>query len=359
MNTASSLNTRVVVTHQALQSMKTGGLLKASSSGGCGCKAPSDMLRSLLDGAALVDSQRDDAAIVDIHLPNGGKLVASIDAGGPLVGSGRDWGRITAAHAHSDTYAMGGVPHSTLAIVGMTHDDQVNAEITQALRSASKMCGYFGAPIVGGHTTIGKEPMLGLVSLGHVDQKNVKRKSDAKVGDAVILTKPIGIGLYAGALRGDGLSAKCYRELISVTTQVNFIGAQLGAIADVHAMTDVTGFGLLGHAIEIAEASNVSICLNMESIPLMQIARTLVVEGYASGISYATSASLMGKYSKTDTVSEDDIALLADPQTSGGLLLTCTANFAQTLVCTIKSAGFHSATIIGNVTDDHASLSIF
>lgn len=333
-------------------------LISASTSGGCGCKAPTDMLRSLLTGAAIDPTEGDDAAIVDAPLNCVEKLVASVDFGGPLVGNGHDWGRIVTAHAHSDTYAMGGIPRSTLAIVGLTDDAAVNEQIGLALRSAKQMCHIFGAPIVGGHTTVLKEPMLGLVSIGDVSPQNVKRKSDAQAGDVIILTKPIGIGLYAGALRDNSLSIKGYRELISVASQVNFIGSQLGRIAAVHAMTDVTGFGLIGHAIEIGEASNVSVRLEMGAIPLMEDANQLVDDGYSSGIAYATASGLAHKYGHSLSIGEASILLLADPQTSGGLLITCAANFADPLVKTITSAGFHRAAIIGEVAAEGPPLFI-
>ena len=233
-------------------------LTQLSHGGGCGCKiAPAvlaDMLKALPQTQCFPDllvgtETADDAAVY--RLNDTQALVATTDFFMPIVDDPFDFGRIAATNAISDIYAMGGKPILALAIVGMPINTLPMEAIQQILAGGASICARAGIPLAGGHSIDAPEPIYGLVALGLVHPDKVKRNSQARDGDVLILGKPLGIGILGSAMKKGVLDPDGYRQLIDTTTQLNTIGQELAALDDVHALTDVTGFGLLGHLLEL------------------------------------------------------------------------------------------------------------
>jgi selenide,water dikinase len=333
--------------------------------GGCGCKLAPSVLQQLLAGQSsagpfaqlLVGTETgDDAAVWEIDDQH--CIIATTDFFMPMVDDARDFGRIAAANAISDVYAMGGRPLMALAILGMPLDKLPVETVREILAGGASICAEAGIPVAGGHSIDSPEPIYGLAVIGLAQRANIRRNSGARPGDALILTKGIGVGIYSAAFKKRALPADAYAEMIASTTLLNRVGQALADDAHVHAMTDVTGFGLLGHALEMARGSSVSIDVAFERVPFLSAAAALADAGFATGASGRNWASYGSEVELPADMPGWRRALLTDPQTSGGLLVACAPQRAEALAEEIQAAGYPSARIIGAVTPGPPSLRI-
>jgi selenide,water dikinase len=323
--------------------------------GGCGCKLSPAVLRELLaeqPAAApfadlLVGTETgDDAAVW--RLDDETCIVATTDFFMPMVDDPFDFGRIAATNALSDVYAMGGKPIFALAVLGMPIDKMPTSMIREILRGGAAMAAEAGIPVAGGHSIDSPEPTYGLAVIGLVSPKALRRNSEARPGDALILTKPIGVGIYSAAIKKGALSDEGYDEMLGFMTRLNVVGVELARMKEVHAMTDVTGFGLLGHALEMARGAGVTVRLRLHDVPLLNEAESLARASFVTGASHRNWASY-GEAVALPTVFEDwRRLLLTDPQTSGGLLVACDADAAPAILTRIRD-GDRRATIVGSV----------
>ncbi len=334
--------------------------------GGCGCKLAPSVLQQLLAGqpvagpfaALLVGTETgDDAAVWNID--NDQCVVATTDFFMPMVDDARDFGRIAAANAISDVYAMGARPIMALAILGMPLNKLPVETVRDILAGGASVCAEAGIPVAGGHSIDTPEPIYGLAVIGLAKPQNIRRNAGAQPGDELILTKGIGVGIYSAAFKKRSLPADAYAEMIASATLLNRIGSTLGEIAHVHAMTDVTGFGLLGHALEIARASGVSIDIAYDRVPFLSSAEALADAGFATGASERNWASYGHDVVLPGSLPEMGRVLLTDPQTSGGLLIACSPEHGEDLRSTIELAGYPSARIIGSVRTGDPRINIF
>jgi selenide,water dikinase len=330
-------------------------LTELAHGGGCGCKLAPAVLQQLLAGQAgalfpqlLVGTETSDDAAV-WQLPDGTCVIATTDFFMPVVDDPHDFGRIAATNAISDVYAMGGTPILALAILGMPLGKLPIEVARDILAGGAAACAGAGIPVAGGHSIDTGEPIYGLAVVGTARPEQIRRNGDARPGDALILTKGIGVGIYANALRKNALDAAAYAEMLASTTLLNRIGATLGTEADVHAVTDVTGFGLLGHGLEMARASDVSLHIVASSVPFLSRARALAEDGFVTGASHRNWDSYGAGVKLPDGDSLTLRHLLTDAQTSGGLLVSCAADSAAELLARIRAAGYPAASIIGAV----------
>jgi selenide, water dikinase len=323
--------------------------------GGCGCKLSPGVLRELLaeqPAAApfanlLVGTEtRDDAAVW--RLDDETCIVATTDFFMPMVDDPFDFGRIAATNALSDVYAMGGKPIFALAILGMPINSMPTSMIREILRGGAAMAAEAGIPVAGGHSIDSPEPIYGLAVIGLVSTKALRRNSEARPGDALILTKPLGVGIYSAAIKKGALSDEGYREMLGFTTRLNVVGAELAREEVIHAMTDVTGFGLLGHALEMARGAGVTVHLRLDDVPLLVQAESLVRAGFVAGASHRNWASYSEAVSLPAGLEDWRRLLLTDPQTSGGLLVAYDAQTAPAILTRIRK-GDSRAAIIGSV----------
>ena len=332
-------------------------LTQYSHGGGCGCKIAPGVLRDILAdtpfashvSAAYPDllvgiEHGDDAAVYKLNDTQA--IVATTDFFMPIVDDPYEFGRIAATNALSDVYAMGGRPLFALAIVGMPIGKLPNEVIRQILAGGEAVCKAAGIPVAGGHSIDAPEPIYGLVGIGVVDPRRVKQNAGGQAGDVLILGKPLGVGIYSAALKKDALSAGQYAAMIAATTQLNTAGAELAERDGVHAMTDVTGFGLLGHLLEITRASNVSAQVDLNRLPLLPGVAELAQAGHITGASGRNWASY-GHEAVLDKLADWQRALLTDPQTSGGLLVSCSADACDDVLAIFHRHGFAEATVIG------------
>ena len=289
----------------------------------------------------------DDAAVY--RLNDSQALVATTDFFMPIVDDPYDFGRIAATNAISDVYAMGGQPIMALALVAMPVAKLGPATVRRILAGGEAVCAAAGIPIAGGHSIDSVEPIYGLVALGLVHPARVKRNDKARAGDALVLGKGLGVGILSAALKKQVLSDAGYAQMIASTTQLNAIGATLAARDEVHALTDVTGFGLLGHALEIARGSGLVAQLDWASIPLLPEARPLAEQGIVTGASARNWQSYEASVTLPAGMPAWQLNLLTDPQTSGGLLVACAPEAADALVAEMKAAGFEFASLVGTL----------
>jgi selenide,water dikinase len=220
--------------------------------------------------------------------------------------------------------------------------------VREILKGGATVCASAGIPVAGGHSIDCPEPVYGLAVIGTCRPEHVRRNTDARAGDALILTKPIGVGVYSAAIKKGVLPPGGYAELIASTTLLNRIGADLAQSDDVHAITDVTGFGLLGHALEMARGSNLALTLRATAVPLLSQAAALAQQGFVTGASHRNWTSYGGGVKLPDAYADWRRHLLTDPQTSGGLLIACTSDRAEGVVQSIRDAGYPLARIIGH-----------
>jgi selenide, water dikinase len=324
--------------------------------GGCGCKLAPSVLQALLSGQALTPFPRellvgtetgDDAAVW--QLDSDTCIIATTDFFMPMVDDPTDFGRIAASNAISDVYAMGGKPIMALAILGMPVDKIPTAAVRAILAGGAAVCASVGIPVAGGHSIDCPEPVYGLVVIGTARPDHIRRNSTARAGDALILTKPIGVGIYSAAIKKGALSESGYAELMATTTLLNRIGAELAQEPAVHAMTDVTGFGLLGHGLEMARGSNLRLIVALADVPMLSQAQTLARDRLVTGASHRNWESYGAEVAFVTAIEDWQRHILTDPQTSGGLLVSCAADEAPTLLRRIIAAGYSGARIIGRV----------
>ena len=329
-------------------------LTELSHGGGCGCKIAPGVLSAILAESPatkafpnlLVGTESsDDAAVYKLNETQA--LVATTDFFMPIVDDPFDFGRIAATNALSDIYAMGGTPIMALAIVGMPINKLPVATIQRIIAGGNAVCQAAGIPIAGGHSIDSPEPIYGLVGLGLVHPDQVKRNDRAEAGDVLILSKPIGVGILSAALKKGNLSDEGYRAMIQTTTQLNTPGTQLGAMAEVHALTDVTGFGLLGHLLEICRGSALTAEINYAQLPVLPLANELAQQGFITGASDRNWLAYGEHVAVPEGMADWQRKLLADPQTSGGLLVACSAAIADQVLTLFHQSGFDAASIIG------------
>ena len=335
-------------------------LTSFSHGGGCGCKLAPGVLSEILRSAGasgvpfamppqlLVGLETaDDAAVYQLNDQQA--LIATTDFFMPIVDDPFDFGRIAATNAISDIYAMGGTPLFALAIVGMPVNTLPLDTIRLILEGGESICAKAGIPIAGGHTIDSVEPIYGLVAIGLVHPGNVRRNSGARPGDQLILGKGLGVGLYSAAFKKGLLADGDYDSMIASTTQLNTPGSALGALCGVHAMTDVTGFGLLGHLVEICQGSSVTAVLDYAALPILPHALDYAAQGCVTGASARNWAGYGERVVLDPGFGETERALLTDPQTSGGLLIACAPEVAAEVLAVFRQQGFDRAAVIGEI----------
>jgi len=339
-------------------------LTSLSHGGGCGCKIAPGVLETILrtvpalpvPPALLVGTETaDDAAVYRLNERQA--VVATTDFFMPIVDDPRDFGRIAATNAISDVYAMGGTPLFALAIVGMPIDRVSTETIGKILDGGAEACKAAGIPVAGGHTIDSVEAIYGLVAIGLVDPADLKRNSGARAGDRLVLGKPLGVGVYSAALKKGALSADDYTAMVDTTTRLNTPGPELARLAGVHAMTDVTGFGIAGHALEVARGSGCAIRIELAALPALAGARRLIGEGHVTGASARNWASY-GERVALGRAGADDRALLTDPQTSGGLLVACAPESVDAVLACFRRHGFAYAAVVGSAVEGDGTLEI-
>jgi selenide,water dikinase len=331
-------------------------LTSLAHGGGCGCKLAPAVLRDILAnmpaGAHFANlmvgtETSDDAAVW--RLNDEQALVATTDFFMPVVDDPYEFGRIAATNALSDVYAMGATPILALAIVGMPVGVMPVEMIRQILAGGASVCAAAGVPVAGGHSIDSKEPIYGLVALGLVHPDKLLTNRTGKVGDKLILTKGLGVGVFSAALKQNRLDEAGYKALIASATKLNVVGKDLGREAGVHALTDVTGFGLLGHALEMARGAGLTVRIDADAVPLLPGAEGLAREGVRTGAavrnwdSYGEAVILPAGF---DDWRRD---VLCDPQTSGGLLIAVSADGVEEVVAMARAAGFADTAVVGEL----------
>ena len=257
--------------------------------------------------------------------------------------------RIAATNATSDVYAMGGAPIMALAILGMPVDKIAPETVRMVLEGGRAVCAEAGIPIAGGHSIDCPEPVYGLAVIGTCKAEEIRRNADARPGDAIILTKPLGVGIYSAAIKKAVLPPDGYTDMIATTTLLNRVDEKLAKDKAVHAMTDVTGFGLLGHGLEMARGSNATLVIDMKSVPLLKDAAALAQQGCVTGASHRNWTSYGSAATLPSGCADWRRHLLTDPQTSGGLLIACEPEKADELARFIVAEGYPHARVIGRV----------
>jgi selenide,water dikinase len=316
-------------------------LLKGSS--------PSARFADLLVGTETSD----DAAVYRVNDTQA--IVATTDFFMPIVDDPFDFGRIAATNALSDIYAMGANPLMALAIVGMPINTLPHESIREILRGGESVCARAGIPIAGGHSIDSVEPIYGLAVTGLIDPKYVKRNAGARDGDSLVLGKALGVGIYSAAIKKCVLDDAGYRAMIETTTQLNLPGVELAQLPGVHAMTDVTGFGLLGHLLEMCRGSRLGARIAAAGIPRLPGVQRLAQAGVVTGAS-ARNWHAYGEEVRLEAGSNELMrSLLTDPQTSGGLLVACDSDTLSRVQDIFKHMGFNHASVIGrmSVGDPH------
>jgi len=340
-------------------------LTALSHGGGCGCKIAPGVLQKLLAGIKpgiippqlLVGTETsDDAAVYQINAQQA--IVATTDFFMPIVDDPYDFGRIAATNAISDVYAMGGTPLFALALVGMPVNVLPLETIGKILEGGESVCRAASIPIAGGHTIDSVEPIYGLVAIGLVNPAHLKRNSGARPGDRLILGKALGVGVYSAALKKDKLSDSDYEQMVASATQLNTPGPVLACLDGVHAVTDVTGFGLLGHLMEVCKGSGVRAKLDFSALPLLSHALAFADAGYVTGASARNWASYGESVHLAAGLGDNERALLSDPQTSGGLLVSCTPDTVTEVLSIFLQQGFSHVSVIGEVIEGEAGIEV-
>lgn len=331
-------------------------LTSFSHGGGCGCKIAPGVLSEILKTSAggLIPPElmvgietADDAAVYKLNDEQA--LIATTDFFMPIVDDPYDFGRIAATNAISDVYAMGGRPIMALALVAMPVNQLPVEVIGRIIGGGESVCREAGIPIAGGHTIDSVEPIYGLVVMGLVHPKKVRRNADAEAGDLLILGKPLGVGVLSAALKKGKLDAAGYEQLIRTTTRLNKPGPQLADLAGVHAITDVTGFGLAGHTLELARGAGLKAVVEWNRLPLLPGVASMAADGFVTGASGRNWAGYGAQVTLTAGLPPVARDLLADPQTSGGLLVSCSAEAVDEVLGIFRAQGFDEAAVIGRV----------
>ena len=340
-------------------------LTQFSHGGGCGCKiAPAVLseilaetpVRALVPDLLVGIESSDDAAVY--RLNDQQAIIVTTDFFTPIVDDPYDFGRIAATNAISDVYAMGGQPLLALAIVGMPLDRLPVEVIRRILAGGESVCAAAGIPIAGGHSIDTLEPIYGLVAVGLAHPDRIKRGARARAGDVLVLGKPLGVGILSAALKKGTLSGEGYAQMVATTTRLNTPGRQLAELEGVHAMTDVTGFGLAGHLLEICRGSKLAAEIEFDAVPLLGVAREWGQQGVATGASARNWASYGAQVDLPAGFESWKQALLTDPQTSGGLLVACAPDTADAVLDVFKREGFDDARVIGQLAAGEPRLSV-
>jgi selenide,water dikinase len=337
--------------------------------GGCGCKLSPAVLRELLAGMPAAQAfpnllvgieTGDDAAVY--RLNDAQAVVATTDFFMPIVDDPFDFGRIAAANALSDVYAMGGRPILALAILGIPLGKIAPETVRAILAGGTAVCTAAGIPIAGGHSIDSPEPIYGLAVIGLVRPDQVLRNSGAKPGDALILSKPLGIGVISAALKSGKLEAQLersvYATLVDSATRLNAVGHELAAVVEVRAMTDVTGFGLLGHGLEMCRGSGLRARIRFDALPLLDGVADLARIPYRTGAAARNWASYGEEVALGPGVADWKRDLMCDPQTSGGLLVAVAPDGAARILELFRAAGFDHAAVIGEMRDGPPGIEI-
>jgi selenide,water dikinase len=341
-------------------------LTSLAHGGGCGCKLAPAVLQEMLSQmpamgpwpALLVGPETsDDAAVYRLNATQA--LVATTDFFTPVVDDPFLFGQIAATNALSDIYAMGAAPILALALVGMPIGKIAMADIQQILAGGASVCATAGIAVAGGHSIDSAEPIYGLVALGLAHPDKILRNSGAQPGDRLILTKGLGIGVFSAALKQDRLSEGAYRAMAASATLLNAVGKDLPDFAGVHAVTDVTGFGLIGHALEMARGADSRIALRWADTPLLEGALALAQAGVRTGAALRNWASSEASVQMSTDLPEAARDLLCDPQTSGGLLISVASDQASAVLAHVRDKGFAAAAIVGEVVAGAPGLHIF
>ena len=335
-------------------------LTHLSHGGGCGCKIAPAVLEQILAGSPFTKGlgasfpdllvgieSSDDAAVWKLNEEQA--IVATTDFFMPIVDDPFVFGKIAATNAISDVYAMGGKPLFALALVGMPIDKLPHDTIRQILAGGEAAAREAGIPIAGGHSIDSQEPIYGLVAIGVVDPRKIKKNNAAQAGDVLILGKGLGVGIYSAALKKDALPPEGYDAMVASTTQLNTPGTELGTMDGVHAMTDVTGFGLLGHGLELARGSNLTVQIEFSALPVLTGAAELAQAGFITGASGRNWESYGAGVGLFQGCTGWQKGILTDPQTSGGLLVSCAAEAVDAVLGAFRRHGFDSASVVGRL----------
>ena len=334
-------------------------LTSLSHGGGCGCKIAPGVLTEILKNASnlpginippelLVGIETaDDAAVYLLNEHQA--LIATTDFFMPIVDDPYDFGRIAATNAISDVYAMGGTPIMALALVGMPVNVLPLETIGAILKGGQDMCRAAGIPIAGGHTIDSVEPIYGLVVMGLVHPSRIKKNSGAREGDVLVLGKPLGVGILSAALKKEILPPEGYAQMIAVTTQLNKPGIDLAAMPGVHALTDITGFGLAGHGLELARGAELKMQIDLDSVPLLAGVMALAEAGVVTGASGRNWEAYGADIVLPARITAGQQALLTDPQTSGGLLVSCAPECEAAVLACFAQYGFADARTVGRM----------
>ncbi len=334
-----------------------------SHGGGCGCKIAPAVLTEILAASPMRGFREnlmvgtetaDDAAVYRLNETQA--LVATTDFFTPVVDDPFDFGRIAATNAISDVYAMGARPIMALALVGMPLEKLPVSVISRVLEGGESVCARAGIPIAGGHSIDTLEPIYGLVALGLVHPDRVKRNSTARAGDVLVLGKPLGVGILSAVLKKGKLSEAGYAQMIDWTTRLNTPGEALAAMPAVHALTDVTGFGLAGHLLEICRGSGLAAEVAFDALPVIGEALEWVKQGVATG---ASERNWKGYGHEVQFAGDDwKRKLLSDPQTSGGLLVACAPEAEREVLEIFRQQGFAEARSIGRLCAGRPGLTV-
>lgn len=340
-------------------------LTEFSHGGGCGCKIAPAVLSDILSRSPLSvmppellvgNASADDAAVY--RLNDQQAIVATTDFFTPIVDDPTDFGRIAATNAISDVYAMGATPIMALAIVGMPLDKLPVEVIGQILDGGASICAQAGIPIAGGHSIDVLEPIYGLVALGIVHPDRLLRNDTARAGDVLVLGKPLGVGVLSAALKKGQLSTDGYARMLASTTRLNTPGPALAAIDGVHAVTDVTGFGLAGHLLEMCRGASLAAMVDFSALPVIDEAVTFARQGVATGASKRNWTGYGSAVTLDAGLADWQQVMLTDPQTSGGLLVSCAPSAVDAVLATFHSQGFGEAAVIGAMAEGESRLSV-
>lgn len=337
-------------------------LTSLSHGGGCGCKIAPGVLSEILKGTLQLPIPKelmvgiatsDDAAVYKLNDEQA--LIATTDFFMPIVDDPFDFGRIAATNAISDVYAMGGKPILALALVGMPINVLSTDTIGKVLEGGASVCSTAGIPIAGGHTIDSVEPIYGLVVLGLAHPERIKRNDGARAGDVIVLGKPIGVGILSAALKKEALDAAGYTSMLVNTTKLNTPGPELAQLSGVHALTDVTGFGLAGHVLEVARGSNLTAHINWTDVPLLPNVSQLIKAGMVTGASGRNWNGYGKEIRLAAGLPAECQTLMSDPQTSGGLLVCCSPESVPEVLAVFARHGFADAAVVGRIGEPQPS----
>lgn len=306
--------------------------------------SPVQVFKDLLVGT----ESSDDAAVYRINDTQA--IIATTDFFMPIVDDPYDFGRIAATNAISDVYAMGGKPFMALALLGIPVGKMPMAAAQRIVAGGQSVCQSIGIPIAGGHSIDSPEPIYGLVALGLVHPDKVKRNDRAQAGDVLILGKGLGVGIMSAAMKKGELRDKAYAQMLESATKLNTPGLALADMPEVHALTDVTGFGLLGHLLEICRGAGLAAEVQWSEVPILSAARHLLEAGFVTGASERNWNSYSHQVSMPAGDTTLQRRMLTDPQTSGGLLVACSAQAAPAVLDIFKAEGFADAAVIGRLS---------